>query len=104
MGFPYACLGAIALLLPRCLTDAGYSAVSKHRGNIWKFVKKTFGWGETYLTEHRASMRGVDFDVAPKSWGLADVLAEERAKPEQPCSCFDGWREAYWNTGNKGKV
>ena len=69
MGFPYTFLGALLLLIPACLRDVGYKLFAKHRGAIWKRVKRAFGMGDTYLVEHRDKMVGLVEPLDP-GWGL----------------------------------
>ena len=69
MGFPYTFLGALLLLIPACLRDAGYRLFANHRGTIWKRVKRAFGMGDTYLVEHRDKMVGLVEPLDP-GWGF----------------------------------
>ena len=70
MGFPYTFLGALFLLIPACLRDAGYRLFANHRGTIWKRVKRAFGMGDTYLVEHRDKMVGLVEPLDP-GWGFS---------------------------------
>ena len=69
MGFPYTFLGALLLLIPACVRDAGYRLFANHRGTIWKRVKRAFGMGDTYLVEHRDKMVGLVEPLDP-GWGF----------------------------------
>jgi len=69
MGFPYTLLGALLLLIPACARDVGYKLFAKHRGAIWKRVKRTTGMGDTYLVEHRDKMVGLVEPLDP-GWGF----------------------------------
>lgn len=71
--FPYHILGALGLLVPLFIRDAGYRAFARNRGNIWKAVKRVTGMGETNLALYRNRILGVKDDrTAPDSWGLVE--------------------------------
>lgn len=97
LGFPYSCLGPIGLCVPRCITDSVYGWVSRHRGQVWKCAKKTFGMADTNLSDYRLAILGVtDFEQAPTSWGLSAISADEAAKTkEAPCSCMGSCGGGY---------
>mmetsp|Transcript_139205 Transcript_139205/g.242276 ORF Transcript_139205/g.242276 Transcript_139205/m.242276 type:complete len:149 (+) Transcript_139205:82-528(+) len=89
MGFPFRCIGPIALCLPTCMTEPAYKLVSRNRGRFWKFVKRTLGLTNTIMTDYKGSVLGIeDFEGCPKSWAFQEISKEEALKSKEPvCSC-----------------
>jgi len=77
MGFPYSCLGPIALCMPSCLLDIGYDMFARHRGKIWKAVKRVTGWGDTYLSEFRQRIMGLEEPLDP-GWGFGSDSGDNK--------------------------
>ena len=70
MTAPYPLLGFILLLVfPKFLRDFGYSLFAKHRGSIWKVVKKVSGIGDTKMEPYRKRVLGLEEPIE-KSWGF----------------------------------
>mmetsp|Transcript_9034 Transcript_9034/g.19360 ORF Transcript_9034/g.19360 Transcript_9034/m.19360 type:complete len:94 (+) Transcript_9034:497-778(+) len=83
MGFPYAVLGFILLLIPACIRDFGYKLFAKNRGAIWKKVKKVVGMGDTMLVEYRGRVVGLEEPLDP-GWGFnAEVNASEEEEGDR---------------------
>ena len=81
MGFPFTFIGPLLLLLfPKVIRDFGYDMFAKYRSNIWIFIKRITGLGDTMLYPYRTkitlpSKYVDDPTIIPKNWGL-----EERIK------------------------
>ena len=81
MGTPYAVMGCILLLIPVCIRDFGYKLFARHRGTIWKNVKKAMGMGDTMLVEYRDRVVGLEEPLDP-GWGF-DGNSEGEDKVEE---------------------
>jgi len=69
--FPWNILGKIGLLVPQVVSDFGYRAFARNRGDIWKMVKRLTGMGDTVMVEYKDRIVGVgDVSQTPESWGL----------------------------------
>mmetsp|Transcript_44503 Transcript_44503/g.88931 ORF Transcript_44503/g.88931 Transcript_44503/m.88931 type:complete len:158 (-) Transcript_44503:209-682(-) len=82
MGFPYNVIGPVALLVPSPVRNFCYRLFAKHRGTIWKGVKKLFGMDDTKLAEHKDKViPGALMEPVPEGWGfnLECAPAEEEA-------------------------
>mmetsp|Transcript_36854 Transcript_36854/g.54139 ORF Transcript_36854/g.54139 Transcript_36854/m.54139 type:complete len:109 (+) Transcript_36854:306-632(+) len=71
LGFPYAVLGFLALLVPAWIRDYCYGIFAKNRGAIWRTVKQMTGMGDTHLEKYRDRMVGLKEPLDP-GWGLKD--------------------------------
>jgi predicted DCC family thiol-disulfide oxidoreductase YuxK len=78
LGFPYATLGPVLLVIPPLVRDYGYALFARHRGDIWKFVKRITGLGDTIMTEYRPKIVGIEegssMETLPSSWGFSPVI------------------------------
>mmetsp|Transcript_7170 Transcript_7170/g.14664 ORF Transcript_7170/g.14664 Transcript_7170/m.14664 type:complete len:138 (-) Transcript_7170:281-694(-) len=75
MGLPWIWLGRFALCVPRVIRDVCYRAFARHRGTIWKGVKRWMGWGDVCLEAYRERILGLD-DMPtplPKDWGFGEA-------------------------------
>jgi predicted DCC family thiol-disulfide oxidoreductase YuxK len=76
MGFPYSWLGPVLLAgVPVFIRDYGYSVFARHRGTIWKAVKRLTGIDDTMLHNYRDRILGLDDnddddEPPPAAWGL----------------------------------
>ena len=78
MGFPFTFIGPLLLLLfPKVIRDFGYDMFAKYRSNIWIFIKRMTGLGETMLYPYSSkillpSKYLDDRTSIPKNWGLEE--------------------------------
>ena len=82
MGFPWFVIGFLALCVPSPVRNWGYRAFSRHRGTIWKAVKKAMGWGDVCLEPYRDRIVGLD-DMPtplPLSWGFGEACSGHEDK------------------------
>ena len=79
MGFPFTILGPVALCIPSSIRDAGYSLFARNRGQIWKFVKRVTGMGDTLMHEHRDKIVGLEEPLDP-SWGFGEDQSDKKKK------------------------
>ena len=83
MGFPFTFIGPLLLLLfPKFIRDFGYDMFAKYRSNIWIFIKRITGLGETMLHTYSTkiilpSKYLTDPTIIPTNWGL-DVPTVEK--------------------------
>lgn len=77
MGFPYSFIGALGFCVPRFIRDYAYRTFAKHRGAIWKRIKRIAGLGDTYLEEHRDRILGLEEPLDP-SWGFASKTVSSK--------------------------
>ena len=70
LGFPYRVVGFLLLLVPRILRDLGYRLFARHRGSIWRGVKKVACLGDTHMHPYRDSVIGLEGGDLPESWGF----------------------------------
>jgi predicted DCC family thiol-disulfide oxidoreductase YuxK len=83
LGFPYATLGPVLLFIPPLVRDYGYALFARHRGNIWQFVKRITGLGDTIMTEYRPKIVGIEgtsMESMPSSWGFSPIIDDENKK------------------------
>ena len=77
MGFPWVIHGLIALCVPSFIRNVAYRAFSRHRGTIWKGVKRLMGWGDVCLEAYRGRILGIE-DMPtplPQSWGFGEACS-----------------------------
>jgi DCC1-like thiol-disulfide oxidoreductase len=75
MGFPYSIMGPFLLAaIPKCVRDFAYCVFARHRGTIWKCVKRVTGIGaapNTVLYNYRDRILGLENEkTIPASWGF----------------------------------
>lgn len=71
MGFPFPLLAFLLLLIPVFVRDFGYEMFARHRGAIWKTVKKLTGMGDVSLLKYRDKVILPDNDDdIPVGWGF----------------------------------
>ena len=75
LGFPYWLLGFLAMCIPAFLRNFGYRTFSRHRGAIWRGVKRLLGWGDVCLEPYRDRIIGLEGmpDPLPLSWGFGEA-------------------------------
>jgi len=79
VGLPWSVLGPVLLCIPRFVRDFGYGLFARHRGNIWRGVKRVTRMGDTDLSAHRRCIVGLEGeDEIPPSWGLGNVVEESK--------------------------
>ena len=70
LGLGYAIVSWMALcLVPRVVRDAAYSLFARHRGRMWKIVKRMTGMGDTRMEQYRDRVVGLVEPIDP-SWGF----------------------------------
>jgi|Transcript_66232 predicted DCC family thiol-disulfide oxidoreductase YuxK len=82
MGPVWAVLGFLALCVPAFLRNFAYRAFSRHRGTIWKGVKRITGWGDVCLEAYRDRILGLE-DMPtplPLSWGFGEACSGHEDK------------------------
>lgn len=77
MGVFYKYLGLVALLIPRFLRDAGYTAFAANRGRIWKIVKNITGLGDTMMDKYRDRILGL-VEPIDRRWGFESEKAKKK--------------------------
>jgi predicted DCC family thiol-disulfide oxidoreductase YuxK len=85
LGFPYTTLGPVLLFIPPLVRDYGYAIFARHRGDIWQFVKRITGLGDTIMTEYRPKIVGIEgssMESMPSSWGFTPVNTTDESKKD----------------------
>ena len=90
LGFPYSVAGPLLLFwIPKFLRDYGYRIFARHRGTIWKCIKRCFtGLGDTSLYAVRDRIVGVHDknmdESTAASWGLQKPARNNDDSAQKP--------------------
>lgn len=75
LGSFYRYLGLLALMVPRFIRDAGYTAFAINRGRIWKIAKRITGMGDTSMEQYRGCILGLVEPIDP-DWGFDQTTSK----------------------------